>query len=157
MLKMLADNIHRDGIRYGNQFYRDVEVCVSDEAIEDEHINIRMLSPLSVHSTDPSSGKTVFYGPDDDEFAERVSYNFMRKYFSCYGIMPDSGISIEPLKVSDRDKYVTKYKNFYISGWLGEYSLWGKRKYLDFLYHTGLGSKNSQGFGMFELKQPQTW
>ena len=38
-----------------------------------------------------------------------------------------------------------------ISGWYGEYYLVGKRKYLDFLYQTGLGSKNSQGFGMFDV------
>lgn len=46
---------------------------------------------------------------------------------------------------------MTKYKGFYISGWLGEYELSGEAKYLDFLYQTGLGSKNAQGFGLFDV------
>ena len=58
-----------------------------------------------------------------------------------------------PLKVGRRDKYVTKYKGFYLSAWLGEYQLTGPRKNLDFLYQTGLGCRNSQGFGMFEIKE----
>ena len=56
-----------------------------------------------------------------------------------------------PVKVQDRDKCVTKYKGFYITGWCGEYVLKGERKYLDFLYQTGIGSKNAQGFGMFDI------
>ena len=33
----------------------------------------------------------------------------------------------------------------------GEYLLNGPAPYLDFLYQVGLGSNNSQGFGMFEM------
>ena len=36
---------------------------------------------------------------------------------------------------------------------MGEYELIGEPKYLDFLYQTGLGSKNAQGFGMFEVEK----
>jgi len=48
-------------------------------------------------------------------------------------------------------KLVTKYQGSYIEAWYGNFILSGKRKYLDFLYQTGLGSKNSQGFGMFNI------
>jgi CRISPR-associated endoribonuclease Cas6 len=64
----------------------------------------------------------------------------------------DSGIHIEPLRVTQRDESVTRYKGFYITAWSGTYLLEGKRKYLDFLYQTGLGSKTSQGFGMFDVE-----
>ena len=46
---------------------------------------------------------------------------------------------------------MTKYQGNYITAWYGKYLISGKRKYLDFLYQAGLGSKNSQGFGMFEI------
>ena len=62
-----------------------------------------------------------------------------------------TAIKIQPIQISAKDKFVTKYKQSYITGWYGIYKLIGERKYLDFLYQVGLGGKNSQGFGMFEL------
>ncbi|RKX92249.1 MAG: CRISPR-associated endoribonuclease Cas6, partial [Spirochaetes bacterium] len=38
-----------------------------------------------------------------------------------------------------------------IKGWTGTFVLNGNRKILKLAYYTGLGSKNSQGFGMFEV------
>lgn len=148
MIRMLAESIAKNGISYGRQHFPEVEIYLSDETIEEESVLLKMLSPVSVYSTDIDTGKTYFYTPQDELFAQMVNENFQRKYQACYGIEPDSDILFEPVKVLPKDKYVTRYKNFYISGWMGEYRLSGKRKYLDFLYQTGLGSKNSQGFGM---------
>lgn len=39
----------------------------------------------------------------------------------------------------------------YLSAWKGFYALHGARKYLDFLYNIGLGSKNGAGFGMSDI------
>ena len=152
MLKMAADSFSERGIRYGRQYYPNVDVFFSDACVESSRISIRMISPLSVHSTDKETGRTHFYSPDEEGFAVMVNHNFIRKYTACYGVVPSEGIEIRPVRVKEKDKYVTKYKNFYISGWMGDYELSGKRKYLDFLYHTGLGSRNSQGFGMFDVK-----
>lgn len=82
---------------------------------------------------------------------ELINENFKRKYNAYSGVFPEENIKIETMRFSERDKYVTKYKGFYISGWYGIYRLQGKRKYLDFLYQAGLGDRNSQGFGMFDL------
>lgn len=151
LIKMLAENISGQGICYGNQKFQDVEVYFSDMTVEQEQIRIRMLSPVSVYSTDPFTGKTHFYAPEEEAFPKMVNDNFLRKYQACYKVEPESDIWIEPAYVTPRHKYVTKYKDFYISGWMGDYFLSGKRKYLDFLYQTGLGGRNSQGFGMFDL------
>jgi len=43
------------------------------------------------------------------------------------------------------------YKNFLIKGWMGTFRLQGLKKALKLAYDAGLGSKNSQGFGMFEV------
>lgn len=151
MLKMAADNFAENGIRYGRQFYPEVDVFFSDICVENSRILVRMLSPVSVHSTDELTGRTYYYTPEDKDFAVMVNHNFIRKYMACFGVVPSEGIEILPVNVTEKNKYVTKYKNFYINGWMGDYELRGKRKYLDFLYHTGLGSRNSQGFGMFEI------
>jgi CRISPR-associated endoribonuclease Cas6 len=68
-------------------------------------------------------------------------------------VAPESNIELIPVQVTEKDKYVTRYKDFYMSGWNGDYILRGKRKYLDFLYQVGLGGKNAQGFGMFTIPE----
>ena len=151
MLKMLAENIQQNGICYGNQLFQNVQTKLMDTTIENEELHIRMKSPCTVYSTDPDTKKTYYFTPADEEFPYMINENFLRKYTACFSIEPSSNIWIEPIYVTAKDKFVTKYKDFYICGFMGEYYLTGERKYLDFLYQTGLGSKNSQGFGMFDF------
>lgn len=151
MLRQLEAAFQREGLRYGEQYFDGPVLKLEDRTIETDWLDIRMLSPVCIYSTDMDTKKTYFYSPLDNEFAAQLNDNFMRKYRACYGVVPESGIEIEPVAVGSRDKYVTRYKNIYLSGWMGRYRLRGKRKYLDFLYQTGLGSRNSQGFGMFEI------
>lgn len=153
MLQLLAESIRRHGIRYGEQQIADVDVYLTDDTVETDDVGIRMRSPICLYSTDPVTKKTHFYAPDDEEFGWRLNDNFIRKYRACYGVEAESGIEIEPVRVGQRDRYVTRYKDFYLSGWMGRYRLKGARKYLDFLYQTGLGSKNAQGFGMFDIER----
>lgn len=150
-IRILQESFQKNGITYGINKIAEVRTFLKDRTIEEEELLIKMITPICVYSTDPFTRKTVFYQPDSPCFSGQVKENFMRKYQAYYGVSPKSGISLQPAEVSYGDKCVTKYKNFYISGWRGIYRLAGERKYLDFLYQTGLGSKNSQGFGMFRL------
>lgn len=151
MLRILMYNLSNRGISYLNQHYDNISLHLEDKVISEDCIHIKMLSPLSVNSTDPETKKTCFYHPQEEEFGELVKANFLHKYKAYSGIEPLSDIHIRPIKVTSRDKYVTSYKNFFLSGWFGEYELFGEPKYLDFLYQVWLGSRNSQGFGMFEI------
>ena len=112
---------------------------------------IRMKSPLAVYSTDGESGKTYYFSPDQTAFYEMVQDNFFRKYQAYYGIAPESQIWMKPCGEKTPKKLVTRYKEGYVTAWYGTYRLAGERKYLDFLYQAGIGAKNSQGFGMFEI------
>ncbi len=150
-IRRLERGLREKGIRYGDRTMGRVSTFLSDDAVEDEEIYVRMITPICVYSTDPATKRTWFYAPDEEPFYEQVEDNFVRKYEAYCGVLPEEEIEVLPVEVTARDKFVTRYKNFYISGWKGIYQLRGKRKYLDFLYQTGLGSKNSQGFGMFEL------
>lgn len=151
-LKLLQESVRRNGLVYGLQEYTDVETRLEDKAVDTDVVKIRMLSPICVYATDRESGKTQYFTPESEEFVVRVNESFHRKYRAYSGVDADSDVELLPLRVDARDKCVTKYKGFYITAWKGRYILRGERKYLDFLYQTGLGSKNSQGFGMFELE-----
>jgi len=112
---------------------------------------IRMLSPVTVYSTlSTSSGKkkTYYFSPFEKEFSELIQKNIFKKYVSFYHKKPVSDeFKISALRVDKRSEKIIKYtprEGSYtiIKGWMGIYRL---------DYDAGLGAKNSQGFGMFEI------
>lgn len=153
LIQTLSEYFRQNGIRYGEQHFDEIDIRIEDKSIERSDVIIKMKTPVTVHTTDKLTKKTYFFRPDQERFNELVNDNFKRKYQAYTGIVPADNISFEPVAFREKDKYVTRYKNFYISGWFGVYRLAGERKYLDFLYQTGLGDRNSQGFGMFEIKE----
>ena len=124
--------------------------CV-ERIICDGRINIKMLSPIEVHATG-EDGHSYYFTPLDKDFAEQINANFQRKWVAYTGNLPVGRVDIEVVNVGAKDKYVTTYKGIYINGWRGEYALEGNPEYLNFLYYSGIGSRNSSGFGMFEVK-----
>ena len=46
---------------------------------------------------------------------------------------------------------IVKYREMVIKGWMGRLVLKGNRKLFKLGYECGIGSKNSQGFGMVEV------
>lgn len=121
-----------------------------------DSVKIKMLSPAVVYSTlkkSDGSKKTYYYSPFEKEFSELAEKNIMKKYFSYYGHMPKTEkFKIKPLKVSEKKNLViTFFKGTVIKGWTGIYELESSPELLEFSYCTGIGSKNSQGFGMWEI------
>ncbi len=149
LIQLIKDNIEERGIRYPNVTVTDIILALSDDQVDDDNILIRMGSPLTVYTTDENTKQTHFYSPEESRFAMLVNDNFKRKYSAYTGMLPETDVMLEPVKISPKDKYVTNYKGFYLSGWKGWYRLTGERRYLDFLYQTGIGAKNAQGFGLF--------
>ncbi|WAA11992.1 CRISPR-associated endoribonuclease Cas6 [Fervidibacillus halotolerans] len=120
--------------------------------IYSEKIRIKMLSPVTVYSTfvgDNGKKITQYFDPDDLAFSHLIEENAKKKYEAFFKKPFEGQLKIKPLKVSPKDKVITKYKDTIINGWNGIYELEGPKDMLEFLYNTALGSKNSQGFGMF--------
>ena len=153
LIQLLADSMEREGLTFGDTKYEIENLYISDYSVEANDLDITMKTPICVYSTDSLTGFTTFFTPNDTEFYSHVVENFRNKYEAYYGVTPNEDIQITPLEVKAKDKCVTNFKGIYISGWQGKYRLSGKRKYLDFLYNTGLGGKNSQGFGMFDINK----
>jgi len=53
--------------------------------------------------------------------------------------------------VSNRNLVVANFKGTWIKGWTGLYELNLPEPYFTIAYDTGLGAKNSQGFGMVDV------
>lgn len=145
----IYSNIRKNGITFGEHTYKDIEMELSDKYIDVNKVIVRQISPICVYETDSKTKHTRYYNPGMKEFYDGIQDNFCRKYYASQGEMGE--IFINKIDVCPNDKYITKYKGFIIEAYKGTYILSGKEKYLDFLYQTGLGAKNSQGFGMFEI------
>ncbi|MBB6063333.1 CRISPR-associated endoribonuclease Cas6 [Thermosipho japonicus] len=119
-------------------------------------IKVKALTPIEVHRTYKESGKnkTRYFTPFESEFAELINLNIKNKWEAFYKERLDKDIEIVPLFDDERYKSVVYYgfgeKRFVIEGWKGSYLLKGDKEILSFVYDTGLGSKNSQGFGFVE-------
>ena len=115
-------------------------------------VKIKTLSPITVYSTfvlPDKKKKTYFYPPTDPKFSELVANNAVKKYTVLYGKEPNNNdFSIKAVKFR---KSVRSFKNGHIMGWSGTFMLNGNVDIIKTVYDTGLGSKNSDGFGMFEI------
>lgn len=129
-------------------------VTVTESRIGDNHLlipsaNIRLMSPMVAYVTDEDK-KTYYYGPSDPEYLPAIERNALRKWESLCGSTDGAYLCIEKLGHMKSRKEVTSFKHTYITAWYGEYRLNGKPELIDMLYQTGLGAKNSQGFGLFD-------
>lgn len=150
-IESIRNKVENGKINYDGQYYGSVACEISDERIKNNEIIINMMSPIVVYKTDQETGKKTHYSPDSKEFYGLISDNFIRKYKAYYNIFPDDIPVLSIINVNSRDKCVTRFKGIYMTGYKGVYLLSGKTEYLNFLYDVGLGTANSQGFGMFEV------
>ncbi len=130
------------------------EISYSRPRISENQCLVRMLSPMTIYSTyqkDDGQKITQYFEPVDMVFSYLIEQNLRKKYYSFYRVELDEPFEIKPVKVTRKDKVVTRFKDFIINAWGGTYEMTGSPRLLDFAYQVGLGGRNSQGFGMTEL------
>lgn len=120
-----------------------------------DKVQIKMLSPMVAYSTILEEGKkhTNYHSPWDGKFIEIAKNNLLAKHEVIYGALPDNKeINIIP-NGNQEQKFarVINYKGTYIKAYAGIYWLKGNPDLIKVAYDTGLGSKNSQGFGCWEV------
>jgi len=138
-----------------NRVYLTEISVLKPAKIESDTVLVKALTPIEVHSTfETTSGKkTHYYTPFEDEFSSLINENARKKWSAFYKKEPPSDIKIEP-KGFNREKIVrfgTKNRYVIVKGWTGNFKLTGNREFLAFILDAGLGSRNSQGFGMVEI------
>lgn len=114
---------------------------------------IKMLSPLTCYSTlyKKDRKKTYYYSPFEREFEILIKENLKKKFEAFYKENFEFDFKIKPLNVNKSCEKIINYKGTVIKGWLGTYEIESEPQIIKFAYDVGIGSKNSQGFGMFEI------
>jgi len=118
-----------------------------------ERILVKTLSPITVYSTLTSADgrkKTYYYSPFEREFEKLIIENLNKKLRALTGKTSLEG-SVKPYRVNSRNQRIVIYKNTVIKGWDGIFELRLTPELYDLAFDTGLGAKNSQGFGCIEM------
>ena len=128
------------------------EVVAISKNTENDEVIVKTLSPITVYRTSKDK-KTIYYTPDQKEFQELINQNLYKKA-QILGVPFSENLSIEPI---DCKKRATNYKNFFIQCWEGKFKLKGNREIINIAFETGIGAKNSQGFGMIVSEDFKIW
>ena len=129
---------------------------VNEKNIMSNRIRIKFLSPLVLRNhkekiiNKKRKGKDIYFDFNDSDFNEQINYSVSRliKDLKLNGV--NSNIKLKPYNNLAR-KTVVSFKNILINSSIGEYILEGDSELLNILYKTGIGSRRSEGFGMFEV------
>ena len=125
----------------------------------EEPILVKAISPITVYSTldkpFKNNHRTYFYSPFEEEFEEQILKNLERKAIAYYGsewtVPPLERGYFKPLKIRKKDKIVVNFKGIWLESWRGIYEMKLPEPYFSIAYDGGVGSRNSQGFGMLEV------
>ncbi|ABR31519.1 hypothetical protein SU69_08495 [Thermosipho melanesiensis] len=140
-----------ENIRMGKNILK-VEKIETINFMPTDTLKVVTRSPVTVYSTyidETGKKKTLFYHPDDFKFKEIVEKNIIKKYRALHNREPQGRIEVKHVGKSPKFVLVF-YKGFKIKGWMTAFDLIGDPELVKIAYETGLGSKNSQGFGFIE-------
>lgn len=153
--KSIANHmLQSDNLYLGKNQIKVEQIQVYNYKIKEEEIIINTLSPIVAYSTllkHDGSKYTYYFDAYESDFNRIVSENLIRKYNALYNndLSFENGIKIEA--IGSPKTNLTYYKNFIIKGETGKFKIKGKKELLQLAVDSGLGSKNSQGFGCVEI------
>lgn len=129
---------------------------VNEKNIMSNRVRIKFLSPLVLRNhkekiiNKKRKGKDIYFDFNDSDFNEQINYSVSRLIKDLKLKEVNSNIKLKPYNNLAR-KTVVSFKNILINSSIGEYILEGDSELLNILYKTGIGSRRSEGFGMFEV------
>lgn len=146
--ELASQLVRADEVRIGQSRFDIVNLQTADRLLYPGSAEVRMRTPVTVHVTQ-DNGQTLPLEPSQPEFCEALQTNLQAK-LQDFGSDLDPRLQIVP-HVKGMRKQVTRFKGFWVTGWLGEFTVSAEPETLAFLYHVGLGARNSAGFGMFDI------
>ncbi len=141
-----------DRLRIGRNYVRFKNLEVLDSSVEGNSLIVSTLSPIVTYSTfiKPNGKKyTQYFRTSNENFYKLIRENLLKKYNIFYKEdQEDVDFSIE--LIGEEMTNLVYYKKTIVKGISGKFRLEADKKILDLALSTGLGSKNSQGFGLVQ-------
>ncbi len=149
LIDTLAEELGRRGmVRLGEQSLALAGLQLEERLLFPEEARVWLRSPVTAHQT-LTGAKTRFFSPEEAEWKERLEANLQAK-LQALGRDPAPEFSITALDPGPK-KQVVRFKETYITGYLGSFRIKTGSEAMAVLYHCGLGNRNSQGFGLFDI------
>ena len=117
-------------------------------------VRVKALSPITVYRTLYSregEKKVYYFNPREEEFNQLILSNLLRKARAFYGQQRELPPLEGHIRLIKGREVLNNFKGTWVKGWMGLYELNIPEPYFTLAYNAGLGSKNSQGFGMVEV------
>lgn len=150
----LADGLGNRGVlRIGVGEAKVEKIYTRIPLVGKEEVVVRTLSPVVLYSTfrGPEERKyTVYFQPRDPDYARLLNENLCNKYRAFYGTEPPAG-RVEAQALGQQKKRIIDFNGTIIQGYSGKLVLTGPIPLLQLALDSGLGGKNSQGFGCLEM------
>lgn len=129
-----------------------------EKIISEDKAIIKFLSPIVVRNHNKETNKDIYLDFEDEDFNKYLNNSIeriAREFGFEQGVIKLTPITIlnengEEIKKESKTTAV-QYKDRLINCSYGKFIIEGDKTLLNNLYKTGIGSKRSQGFGMFEL------
>lgn len=145
--------LERGNMRFGHRYLEVQEVQVLQQEVTGDNVVVKALSPVAVYSTmlRPDGRKyTCYFQPGEPDYEKLLAENLSKKHRIVRNhTIPAGDIKIKA--IGEQKLGIVKYKDFVIKGYSGKLRLRGPQKLLQTAVDSGLGSKNSQGFGCVEV------
>ena len=149
LLNALAGSLMESGqVRLGSRELPLLNLSTADRLLFPSAARIRTVAPVTMHRRREDGG-TEYLSPVDEGFAALLTGNLAAKLRASGSDAPPL-LRFAPIERTLR-KRVTTFKGIYITGWAGEFLMETASEAMALLYYAGLGDRNSQGFGMFEI------
>lgn len=153
LCESFANGLFKKRLVLGHNTVDVGSLTIDRQDVTSDRISVRTLSPVVAYSTLlKADGKkyTCYYQPGDPDF-QRICAENLRKKFVAFALEdpPQEQVMIKPL--TQPILHVIRYKDIIIKGYSGELELSGPKPLLQTAIDGGLGSKNSQAFGLIRL------
>ena len=132
---------------YQNSWTLQNIVLIPEKEIKENKITIKFQSPLCTRRREQK--KDYYYSFENEKFEETLKIN-IKEQLKITNIPEETvdTLKITPIKAK---KVIIKFYEKQIECSTGTFELSGNKELLKYLYKSGIGSKHSAGFGMFQI------
>ena len=159
VLQSLVENLLKNpSVKLGENSCEVQSIEIEPISTPNGTVRVKTLSPITIYSTLTSPDgkkKTYYYSPFEKDWEKKLLDNIKRKA-KALG-WDDEKLSllnnayIKPVKVNKKNLQIVYYRDTVIKAWSGVYEINLPEPFFSLVYDSGLGAKNSQGFGMVNI------
>lgn len=139
-------------LRIGNNPVICSKFEAEQQTVTGNSIIVKTLSPITCYAKTERGGKpyTLYYNPDQQEFENLIYNNLILKFqaLNPEKPLPHGRVAVTPIgNLYERLSRFKEKASFPVVGWSGKFLLEGPKELLQIALDSGIGSKNSGGWG----------